>query len=887
MEIAEIKARLPIANVLARYGHQPDGSGRMKCPFHDDKSPSFQVFRDTQRFTCFAEGCRAGSGDVIDLIELKEGCSKGQAIRQAKAWAEGLTPIAQATPPATEVDDQTRRFVVGQLARRFEKSLSRSEKAKDYLRRRGLGLEKLKAAGVMVGYNSGRWVEQETGTLQEKAEALGLVLPDGRAFARGCITLPLLGADGEAVSLYGRSITGGKGRHFYQRRRRGLFPGYPPKQTQRLVLVESILDALSLMMLDLPEDTAVLALYGTEGFTAEHRRAVRPLIAEGVELVLCLDGDEAGRTAAEKLAAELAALGAEHVTRARLPEGKDPNDVLRESGAEALAALIADRSMIEARKPVNQEAPPVHPSSDHLDTSDPEHLVFSSGRFRVTVRGGVKTDRLDRLRVALVIEEPGTPNDGSAPKLPVRDRRDLYHRSDLVALARHAADDLSVSEQEMQELLRRLAGELERYRMAQVEAAKESQEPRRKTLTEIERREALAYLSSPDLMQRTLDDIGRSGVVGEEMNRLLLYLVLTSRLRPRPLHAICLGASGTGKTYLQEMTARLIPEEDRIEVSALSENALYYFGRRELRHKALLIEDLDGLDGVLYPLRELQTKGRLSKSVPVKDQQGQIHTVTVEVEGPVATSGCTTQEALYEDNANRALCVHLDGSAEQEAAILDYQRRLSAGLIDTRRQEAVRRLMRNAQRLLKPIRVHNPYAQHLELPPLVTKRLRSNALYLGLIETITFYHQHNRPEKTDAAGRRYVETSLGDVRWANRLIASVMAAKSDELSGACREFFEELKAWMAEEDRSSFFSAEVRRSMRMSPARLKRYLWELREYGFIEVVGGTRYRRGYEYALTEEGQTEHPGGSVAAFLEAIVRRLERGEAEGPDPSVAA
>ena len=754
--------------------------------------------------------------------------------------------------------------------------------------------------GIQIGFNSGRWVQRETGPLREQAEALGLILPDGRAFARDCITVPLLDVDGQMVSLYGRSIKERGGKHFYQRGRQGLFPGYPPVGTRRVIITESVIDALSVMMLDLPEETAVLALYGTSGFTEEHRLALSRIESKspdqqsGIEVTLCLDADRAGQQAAERLSALLTGRGHRlSVVDLSLMHhqgvGHDPNDVLREDGPEALAALLASATPLEPveERPETEgssSSPEDGPDSQgipqtegHLDSRDPMHLVFTSGAFRVTVRGGVQLDRLDRLRVAVVIEEP------DSGKLPVRDRRDLYHRSDLVALARSASEDLDVSEHRMQTLLRSLADHLEHYRLGALEEAKASEEPRRRVLTEVERRDALKYVQSPDLMQQTLEDIGRSGVVGEETNRLLLYLVLTSRLRSKPLHAICLGASGTGKTYLQEMVARLIPEEDRIEVSALSENALYYFGRQELKHKALLIEDLDGLDGVLYPLRELQTKGRLSKSVPIKDARGRIQTQTIEVRGPVATCGCTTQEHLYEDNVNRALLLHLDHSADQEAAILKYQRDLSAGLIDRSAQHHIQRKLANVQRLLEPIAVHNPYANRLKLPTLVQKRLRSNALYLGLIETITFYHQQARPLKMDEHGRRYVETTLADIRWANRLIAPVLATKSDELSGACRRFFEELKTWMQQQKQTSFRAAHVRRAMRMSPARLQRYLNELRDYGLVEIVGGSRYRRGYEYVLTQEASTEHPGGAIETFLEHVVQALEP-SGDGSAPS---
>ena len=116
----------------------------------------------------------------------------------------------------------------------------------------------------------------------------------------------------------------------------------------------------------------------------------------------------------------------------------------------------------------------------------------------------------------------------------------------------------------------------------------------------------VAFVTKSDnLLQRTAEAIAASGIVGEETNAMVAYLVYTSRKRQVPLHLMCLGASGTGKTWLQEKVSELVPEEDKLEITTLSSNAFYYFGREELRHRLLLIEDLDGAESVLYPLREL------------------------------------------------------------------------------------------------------------------------------------------------------------------------------------------------------------------------------------------------------------------------------------------
>lgn len=211
---------------------------------------------------------------------------------------------------------------------------------------------------------------------------------------------------------------------------------------------------------------------------------------------------------------------------------------------------------------------------------------------------------------------------------------------------------------------------IEKYRMSKIESRKEKR-PQERKLTESRTKRAIQYLSSQNLMQRTGEDIGKTGMIGEENNRLLMYLVFTSRLREQPLHIISLGASGTGKTYLQERVSELIPEQDKLEITMLSENAFYYFGQQELKNKLVLIEDMDGAEHVLYPLRELQSKKRISKTIPIKDSKGNLKTITMKVEGPICLAGTTTKEKLYEDNANRSLLIYLDNSKQHRDAIMN------------------------------------------------------------------------------------------------------------------------------------------------------------------------------------------------------------------------
>ena len=149
---------------------------------------------------------------------------------------------------------------------------------------------------------------------------------------------------------------------------------------------------------------------------------------------------------------------------------------------------------------------------------------------------------------------------------------------------------------------------------------------------------------------------------------------------------------------------------------ASTENAFYYLDKYDLCQKLVLIEDMDGVQYLLYPLRELQTKSWISKVVPLKDSKGNMKAQKLEVYGPICLSGTTTKERLYEDNANRCLLVHLDNSAEQQENIMAYQRAISAGRIDHNTEEEATRLPQNVQSVLEPIKVINPYAEQLKLP---------------------------------------------------------------------------------------------------------------------------------------------------------------------------
>ena len=851
MEIPEIKSRLSIEVVLLHYGHTPDRNKMLCCPFHADKTPSMQVYPDSGTVYCFSTNCKLHGRaiDVIDFIMHKENLSKHEAIKRAILLLHPEKASIIKVEPKRESEHEDIDYE--HLLARMQTARSRSQRALKYLSDRGLD----EATGV--GYNPGTFYKR----------------------LRQCIVFGLQNEQGEVVSFYGRCINPNtRGKHFYTKNRSGLYPGWPSVDTKRVILCESVIDAASVFFYT--EDETVLALYGTNGLSEEHQAALDRLKTLE-EIVLFFDGDDAGRAAVAKWGDLLRSRYPNtKISRIDTPEGEDANSLLVAHSQEIMDHLIANRILFSSpentsNEAVSEEEKTASPAAAQLDMSEPELLRWRSGNLCFTLLGGVGLHPLDRMVVTIKMER----TDSRSPLHRLRQRIDLYQDDAVEKLARKAAGRLEIGSTKLHTALLELTDQSETYRAAQLAEQQQAVQQASWILTATREKRAIKFLKSKRLLKRTNEAIAKTGVVGERINRMILWLVFSSRLRERPLHVLCLGASGTGKTYLQEKISDLIPEEQKLEVTALSENALYYFERSELKHKLVLIEDLDGAaeDKILYAIRELQSKRRITKTIPLKDNKGNLKTVTLCVEGPICLAGTTTRERLYEDNANRSLLIYLDNSAAQKEAIMNYQRKLSAGTINETEEEAARELLRDVQCVLKKIKVINPYAEQLAIPPQVFKPLRSNAHYLAFIETVTFYHQYQREVKTDAQGHRYIETTLEDIEAANKLLADVLLAKSDELSKATRRFLEQVRSWLNQANRSSFYAKEIRHELRLNPHNVKYYLSQLVMYGYARVVSGNRYKSGFEYELTDYNPLEALNGQLLNALEAKFLALRSGE----------
>jgi DNA primase len=717
----------------------------------------------------------------------------------------------------------------------YHRTLLESPEALEYLTKRGLRSGeaiahfKLGFSNRTLGYRLPDKNRKEGAELRGKLTRLGIYRESGHEHMCGSLVVPIFDGD-RVVGMYGRKITpnlrGGTPDHTYlPGPHRGVWNEAVLATAKEVILCEAIFDALTFWCAGYRN---VITSYGVSGFTDAHREALR---RHGTKVVrIAYDRDDAGDAAAAKLAEELVSMGIE-TYRVQFPRGMDANEyasklgppeqslglVLRKAqwigggakreptDAESLEISEPNQSMQNTNK---EETPSVEPSflaapsrvsseaSDEVDarermltasaaapatspTSDDE-ASFTHGDREWRVRGLLSNRTPGSLKVNILVRR-----DEGARGFFV-DTVELYSSRQRAAYVRQAAEELELEERVVKRELGEVLLELEKRQDARIEKELSPKEPA-PAMTESERDAALRFLRMPDLMERVLHDFDVCGLVGERENKLLSYLAVTSRKLDTPLAVIIQSSSAAGKSTLMDATLSFMPDEECVRYSAMTGQSLFYLGEQDVRHKILGIAEEEGAERASYALKLLQSEGELTIASTGKDPtSGKLVTHTYRVEGPVMIFLTTTAIDVDEELLNRCLVLTVDEGREQTKAIHEKQRRGQTleGLLERESRSEVRRLHQNAQRLLRPLLVANPYANELVFVDHATRTRRDHMKYLTLIRTVALLHQHQREVKSvvkDGKRVEYIEVTKADIEHANRLLDAVMGRSVEEL----------------------------------------------------------------------------------------------------------
>ena len=208
-------------------------------------------------------------------------------------------------------------------------------------------------------------------------------------------------------------------------------------------------------------------------------------------------------------------------------------------------------------------------SLQSLNHHNPEYVTWKYEELLFALLGGIRIEGLHSMRVTLKVDFKTYPS--------IRHSLDLYNETQTQKLVKNIAERFTLSSTYIQTAVGHLINTVEDYRLQQIDSNKLKSINQKIILTKEEEQAAITFLKQQQLLKVTNDCIGQSGVIGEEQNRLIMYLVFTSRKTARPLHIISFGSSGVGKSHLQEKVGELIPKEDKIELTSVSGNAFYYY----------------------------------------------------------------------------------------------------------------------------------------------------------------------------------------------------------------------------------------------------------------------------------------------------------------------
>ncbi len=352
-KIDEIRARVDLVNLVQRHGVELKKAGRSlkgRCPFHGEKTASFNVYPDDKHYHCF--GCHA-HGDAFTFLQRLLGKTFMDVVHDLAS--EVGVDLEAAVDPSMKERQQIKEatdFAAEHFKQRlWDPIVGRAPR--EYLRSRGVTDDVARQFGL--GWAPNAWSEladkmREHGFLGF-AEKAGLVSPrqSGDGFYdmfRGRLIIPIRSPEGRTIAFGGRLLEGDNGPKYLNSKESRLYSKSDTlygmdaardeiRKKKSVVLCEGYFDCIGLHQAGVKNAVALCSTALTGGHLAVLSKA------DAKELVLLLDGDNAGRAAVERLAGAILAAGAQAKV-ASLPDGEDPDTFARKVGPEGVQKLVAE-----------------------------------------------------------------------------------------------------------------------------------------------------------------------------------------------------------------------------------------------------------------------------------------------------------------------------------------------------------------------------------------------------------------------------------------------------------------------------------------------------------------------------------------------------------------
>jgi len=861
------------------------------CPFHDDHNPSLSINPSTNLWQCFGCG-KGGDGirfvELIDRVDFKEAVrrlsdnglksSKGSYPKKQPPKQPPKQPRKQATNSAKDLK------LLNRVIDLYHTAFTEDRRAKEYLAQRGITNNAVYSE-FKIGFANGTLLNllPADGDINRKLKGIGILNSQGNEHFYGCVIFPLYDLSGNPSGLYGRRLEGmtkGTPDHLYLPGQRcGLFNWQAAKSHKKIILTESIIDALTLINAGLRN---TIPSYGTNGLTFDHLKLFKQY--EVHTIYICFDADKSGRPAAKKVSARLKAEGiCTHTID--LPEGQDINSffLLTARAVQAFRKLLDQantnappgkfKAVKEEKEAVKEEIKAVKEGKVRVARTE-YGFIMTVGSRKYELRGLVKRDTKLKATVK------GIKMEKSKKRFHL-DTVDLYSARSRAFFVRGLCDlfgeDEKVISQDMENLL---------------DAAENYQRPEdvpedKNKMTAEERQEALSFLKNPNMFDEILSDFETLGFTGEEMNKLLCYIAAISRKMDEPLSVMIQSRSAAGKSFLQDTVLSLLPQEDYIKYTRLTDQALFYKESDSLAHKLLAIEELDGMSGAIYSIRSIQSSKKITIAYTGKDPAtGKMRTEENTVEGPLMVFITTTQVDIDSETASRFMFISIDESEEMTRKVLAKQRKSQTmeGMINKLKSARIIKKHQNVNRLLKtPLYVFNPYAGLLTFTTKSLRVRRDHTKYLNLILAIAYLLQYQRKVRAmEYNGQRieYINTTLQDIEKANKIANEVLGRSLHELTPPSRNLLKVIREMViirckeknSTPDEYHFTRRDVREYSGWSDFQIKTHIKQLEELEYLYSAVGKKGKE-YIYELLVTEKISHDGPFLVGLVD--IEHLEK------------
>jgi hypothetical protein len=397
----------------------------------------------------------------------------------------------------------------------------------------------------------------------------------------------------------------------------------------------------------------------------------------------------------------------------------------------------------------------------------------------------------------------------------------------------------------------------------------------------------LALLKSPDLFEEIASDMTKLGYVGEELNKKLIYLAASSRVLDDPISVLILSQSAAGKSLLVDTVKKLIPPDEVISITSLSDQALNYIP--SLMHKFLILGEAVHNEVIEHQIREMLSGKELSRLVTLKDPKtGELSSTLVKTPAVVAAVMSTTRQNINPENSSRFFLVNADETREQTKKIHEAQRKKYSLQRYEEKSTLIPAIVRKhhaAQRLLRNVLVVNEFAAELDFPDMLMRTRRDHDRFMDLIASICFLRQYQKKAKTTADGREYVECDLIDYRIAYEImVKGILSATLIELPKSAVELYESLRELARETAKKdglkvhekTFTQREVREHTGFSHTWIKYNLRLLVDYEYLVLTRGGKERFRGMYRLREAKDVESLNFSMIPSPEEMRKKFKSG-----------